>query len=123
MEAVDDQENLPVHSLVRRSMRLISQSLGDVPSHGNERLHLVHVVGLLLSSAMHPTVRSLRAIEHHSAGEDARVLTGGRKIVPRSTLSDALARFDPEALRPVIQQIQARLPWLKRVVSVSFTVI
>lgn len=114
MEAMAIQNPAPVHSLVRRSMRFIEKHLGQTPAHGNERLHLAQVVGLLLSAALEPTVRSLRLIEQHSVRPDARELTG-RAIVPRSTLSDALARFDPEALRPVIEEVQKRLPQLKRV--------
>jgi hypothetical protein len=117
MEAIEihDPMHSPaaVHSLVRRSMGFIDRHLGPTPSHGNRRLELSQVVGLLLSAAMQPTVRSLRLIEQHSAGPEAREITR-RQIVPRSTLSDALAAFDPEALRPVIEALQARLPLLKR---------
>jgi hypothetical protein len=115
MEASPVKDVIQVHGLVRRSMKFIEQHLGDqaASAHGNQRLHLSDVVALLLSAALQPTVRSLRLIEQHSAGADVRKLMG-REFVPRSTLSDALSRFDPEALRPVIEAIQKRLPQLKR---------
>jgi len=113
MDAIEQEQPLRVYSRVRQAMEFIGRHLKPEKTHGNERLHLSNVVGLLLSAAVHPTVRSLRLIEHHSTHDDARRLTG-RDIVPRSTLSDALARFDPEPLRPVIQALQARMPWLRR---------
>lgn len=103
-----------VHGLVRRSMTFIERHLDTPTPHGNQRLHFANIVGLLLSAAFQPTVRSLRLIEQHSASDDMQPITG-RAIVPRSTLSDALARFDPEQLRPLIEALQARLPWLRRV--------
>lgn len=100
-------------AVVRQSMAFIERHLPSDPAHGNQRLHFAHVVGLLLSAALHPTVRSLRAIEHHSGVPQVQAVTG-RAAVPRSTLSDALARFDPEPLQWIIQEAIAKLPWLKR---------
>jgi hypothetical protein len=113
VEITQDASPLPVYSVIHRAMQFIERQLPDSPFHGNERLHFSNVVGLLLSAAMHPTVRSLRAIEQHSHLPQTREMTR-LKVVPRSTMSDALARFDPEQLRPVIRALQARLPWLRR---------
>jgi hypothetical protein len=107
-----DQVRLP--TLVRKSMGLLERHLESPRAHGNQRLHYASLVGLLLSGALQPTVRSLRQFEQHSATDDVRRITG-LPIVPRSTLSDAMARFDPEQLRPVIEALSKQMPWIKRV--------
>lgn len=110
---VPSDDTPKVSAIVRQSMGFIERHLPADQAHGNQRLHFAHVVGLLLSAALHPTVRSLRTIEHHSGVAQMRAITG-RAVVPRSTLSDALARFDPEPLQWIIREAFARLPWLKR---------
>lgn len=110
---VEQSEQVRLPALVRQSMKLIERHLEPAKAHGNRRLHYANVVGLLLSAAMQPTVRSLRLIEQHSAGDDVRCITG-RQIVPRSTLSDAMATFGPEAIGPVIEALSRQMPWLKR---------
>jgi len=84
------------------------QRLAAIESHGNRVLHLDQLfVGLLLSF-FDPIARSLRLIE------DARDF-GGRLNLPRlarSTTSDALAVFDPAALKPIIDDLRDRVPGL-----------
>jgi transposase len=58
-------------------------------------------------------VRSLRPVEHLSQMPWAAEHLGGKRVC-RSTLSDALARFDPEQLKPVIDGLMKQIPHLAR---------
>jgi hypothetical protein len=95
-------------------MRLFDQHVRTGPSHGNERLHLRGVVGVLLAGAFEPAVRSLRTIDDLSLHAKVQALTGVDRVA-RSTLSDALARFDPKELSPLVRAVQKRLPQLDRI--------
>ena len=95
------------------AMRLYDRHVPVTPAHGNERLHLRGVVGVLLAGAFEPAVRSLRCLDDLSLVPAVQRLSGVRRVA-RSTLSDALAKFDPEQLRPLIAAIQSRLPQLRR---------
>jgi len=82
-------------------------------THGNADLRLIDVMMVLLAAFYNPTVRSQRCIEALSRQPRMREQTGvGR--VPKSTLSDALRRFDPEHLRPLIEDLARRIPTLGR---------
>ena len=94
-------------------MGLFDKHVTPPPEHGNERLHLRGVVGILLAAAYEPSVRSLRTIDDLSLLDQVPALSGVRRVA-RSTLSDAMARFDPAALKPLIGAIQRRLPQLER---------
>jgi hypothetical protein len=80
--------------------------LRALPAHGNRVLRADQLfLGLLLAS-FDPLARSLRLVE------DAADF-GGRLDLPRlarSTTADALAAFDPACLRPVIDDLRARVP-------------
>ncbi|MDB5300575.1 MAG: putative transposase [Phycisphaerales bacterium] len=95
-------------------MRLFDQHVRTGPSHGNERLHLRGVVGVLLAGAFEPAVRSLRTIDDLSLHAKVQALTGVDRVA-RSTLSDALARFDPKELSPLVRAVQKQLPQLDRI--------
>jgi hypothetical protein len=94
----------------RRFIRLIEDQLRHLheqPAHGNRELFLDHVVIAHLLAFFNPGVRGLRTIE--DAFENPRV----RKRfnvphVPKSTLSDAQALFDPQLLLPIIQSLRER---------------
>src|SRR5579884_1765565 len=73
-------------------------------SHGNARLELVDVLIVLLAAFYNPLVRSQRLIDALSSQEWMQQRTGLERI-PRSTLSDALKRFDPEQLKPLIRNL------------------
>jgi hypothetical protein len=113
----EDSTQLEVSRRVRRmlsdAMALLDEHLDTKPAHGNERLHYRGVVGVLLCAAFEPSVRSLRTIDDLSLFDSVRRFTGTERVA-RSTLSDALARFDPRALRPLIEALQKQLPPLKR---------
>jgi hypothetical protein len=118
LSAVDqrDQELDPgrrVWRMLDAAMRLYDRHVPTPPAHGNERLHLRGVVGVLLAGAFEPATRSLRTLDDLSLFPAVQQLSGVRRVA-RSTLSDALAKFDPEQLRPLIAAIQSQLPQLKR---------
>lgn len=112
-EREDHQPGRRVVRMLDMAMRLYDKHVTPPPAHGNERLHLRGVVGLLLAGAFEPAVRSLRTLDDLSLLPAVRKLTGVERAA-RSTLSDALAKFEPERLRPLIQAIQAQLPQLGR---------
>ncbi len=82
-------------------------------SHGNANLQLIDVLVVMLAAFYNPTVRSQRCIEAFSRQRRISEQTGVARV-PKSTLSDALRRFDPEQLRPLIEQLVARVPALGR---------
>ena len=94
-------------------MELFDKHVTPPPEHGNERLHLRGVVGILLAAAYEPSVWSLRPIDDLSLLDQAPALSGVPRVA-RSTLSDALARFDPAALKPLIGALRSQLPQLER---------
>jgi hypothetical protein len=81
--------------------------------HGNADLQLIDVLIVMLAGFFNPLVRSQRLIEALSTQEWMQEMTGLQRIA-RSTLSDALARFDPEQLRPLIDALAQRVPALGR---------
>jgi hypothetical protein len=94
-------------------MRLFDRHVLASPSHGNQRLHLRGMVGALLAAAFEPAARSLRTIDDLSLHAKVQALTGVDRV-SRSTLSDAMAKFDPQQLRPLIKALKSQLPHLER---------
>lgn len=82
-------------------------------SHGNANLQLVDVLIVLLAAFYNPLARSQRCIDALSRQPLVREQTGITRV-PRSTLSDALRRFDPEQLKPLIDELVRRIPALGR---------
>lgn len=82
------------------------ERLRMLPAHGNRKLKVDQLVTALLLSFFDPMVRSLRTIEDQQDFD-------GRIDLPRlarSTTSDALAALDPACLRPLIADLQDRVP-------------
>jgi hypothetical protein len=83
------------------------------PEHGNVSLREEDVLIVSLAGFFDPLVRSLRTIEQlaqvPSVKEHLSV-----DSVPRSTLSDALARFRVEHLRPLLENLQKQVPQLAK---------
>lgn len=77
-------------------------------SHGNAELELIDVLIVLLAAFYNPMVRSQRLIEALSSQGWMQQQTGLARL-PRSTLSDALKRFDPEQLKPLIGHLSSRV--------------
>lgn len=104
-----------------RSLAIVRQLLpwreqlasGFGTDHGNADLQLIDVLIVMLAGFFNPMVRSQRLIEALSSQAWMKDMTGVERI-PRSTLSGALARFDPERLRPLIKELADRVPALGR---------
>jgi Transposase DDE domain len=109
-------EKQDVHSLdVVRGILPWREQLASAfgTGHGNADLQLIDVMIVMLAGFFNPMVRSQRLIDALSSQEWMQELTGLDRI-PKSTLSDALMRFNPEQLRPMIKQLAARVPALGR---------
>jgi hypothetical protein len=105
-----------VHSLdvVRELLPWREQlACGFGTCHGNADLQLIDVLIVMLAGFFNPLVRSQRLVEALSSQQWMQERTKVQRIA-RSTLSDALTRFDPEQLRPLIEQLAARVPALGR---------
>ena len=83
-------------------------------THGNAKLQMIDVLLVLLASFFNPLVRTQRLIEELSSQQWMQDKCELEDRIPRSTLSDALKRFDPEVLRPLIQQLVLQVPALGR---------
>lgn len=89
------------------------QALRSHRAHPNRTLHYDELLTALLLAFYEPADRSLRLIDDLSDSGHARAfLPDGR--TPRSTMSDALAGFDPKALEPIVASLTKRLPALSR---------
>jgi len=83
------------------------------PAHGNRCLHDDKVLGILLCAFFEPNCRSLRTIDQLSVVAGVKELLESDRL-PRSTLGDALRRFDTEPLPAVLRMLQRKLPELKQ---------
>lgn len=96
--------------LIDQPLRALRTSKA-LSAHGNRHLLADHLVIAHLVAFFNPIVKSLRRIEDVFQSPKAR-----RRFdlprVPRSTLSDAQALFDPELLAPLIESLKQRLPTL-----------
>src|SRR5271163_2800530 len=81
--------------------------------HPNRTLFYDDVAIAYLLAFFTPSIRSLRTLDDFSQTEQMRehLLTDR---LPRSTLSDANAVFDPTLLEPIIEDLRARLPQLRQ---------
>lgn len=107
------EDDLLALGVVRQLLPLRRKLLDDERlEHGNTRVHLFDTLVLLAAAFYNPTVRSLRLIEQLSQLDWVKDRTGLARV-PRTTLSDAMRRLDPERLRPVIEELVSRLPHLR----------
>jgi len=100
--------------MLEEAMRLFDQHVRPGPAHGNERLHMRGMVGVLLAAAFEPAVRSLRTIDDLSLHDKVKEISGVDRVA-RSTLSNAMARFDPQWLKSLMRAIEKQLPRLSRI--------
>jgi hypothetical protein len=98
-----------VERTVEMALRLFDEHVKTPKAHGNERLHLRGMVGGLLAAAFEPAVWSLRPVDDLSLHPRVQKLTGVDRV-PRTTLSDAMKRFDPERIKPLIDALAAQAP-------------
>jgi hypothetical protein len=85
--------------------------LHQQPAHGNRQLFADHLLVAHLVAFLSPALKSLRRIEEvfeHSAVRRRF----GLPRVPRSTLSDAQALFDPTLLDAIVADLRNRVPIL-----------
>jgi Transposase DDE domain len=80
--------------------------------HPNRTLFFDDVTIAYLLAFFTPAIRSLRTMEDFSQTEQMREQLGVDRL-PRSTLSDANAVFDPTLLEPIIEDLRGRLPHLR----------
>lgn len=83
------------------------------PEHGNVKLQITDTLTVLLCGFFNPAVDSLRMIEQLSKMPWVQEHTNIDRVC-RSTLSDAMERFDPKHLLPVINQLMSEMPYLSR---------
>jgi hypothetical protein len=106
----------PTRRIVRAidtALQLFDEHVRLPQPHGNEKLHLRGMVGGLLAAAFQPAAWALRPMDDLSLHPKVQALTGVGRMA-RSTLCDAMARFDPHELKPVIEAIEKQLPQLER---------
>jgi hypothetical protein len=80
-------------------------------SHGNASLQTIDLLIVMLAAFYNPIVRSQRLVEALSEQAWMKARTSVERV-PRSTLSEAMKRFDPEALRPLLKDLARRVPGL-----------
>jgi len=109
-----DEESVTMPSITRH-VRAIREHYEPLPpQHGNTLLTDANVMIILLAAFFEPQARSLRCIEQLAEVQRVREhLTV--EDVPRSTLSDAMARFHVPNLYPLVKTLQDKLPHLGRV--------
>lgn len=82
--------------------------------HPNRTLRYDTLLTTLLLGFYEPANRSLRLLEDVSHDAHAQRLIPIERT-PRSTLSDALAGFQPKALEPIVRSLMGKLPGIGRV--------
>ena len=108
---VPGSEKQLVGHRVLQPLSLWLRELHNQPAHGNRCLFADHLLIAHLVAFLSPALKSLRRIEevfNHSAARRRF----GLPRVPRSTLSDAQALFDPALLDPIVADLRARVPVL-----------
>lgn len=77
--------------------------------HHNRRLGFDDITVILLLGFFNEHIRSLRSLDAYSQVPGVRQHLGVRRVC-RSTLSDALKLFDPELLKPIVNELFEALP-------------
>ncbi|MCP4898824.1 MAG: IS4 family transposase [bacterium] len=85
------------------------QTLRDVPVHGNRTLFLDQLVVAHLLAFFNTSVDSLRRIEDVFESRSVRKNLKMSRV-PKSTLSDAQRVFDPQLLKPIIDDLKCKMP-------------
>lgn len=110
-----EQDQLKCLKIVRQALPLVrGLDAATHPVHGNVQLHITDALLVLLAAFFNPTVRSLRLIEQLSQMQWVKGELNVQRVC-RSTLSDALERFDPQHLVPLIQGLVQQVPHLQRI--------
>jgi hypothetical protein len=85
------------------------EELHRQPGHGNRSLHADHLLTAHLVAFLSPALEGLRHIEEVFEHRAVRRRFGLPRV-PKSTLSDAQALFDPALLDPIIADLRERVP-------------
>ena len=96
---------------VLRPLEHCLAELHRLPAHGNRSLFADHLLVAHLVAFLSPALKSLRRIEEVFNHTAARKRFGLPRV-PRSTLSDAQAVFDPALLDPIVADLRGRVPVL-----------
>jgi len=110
-QAVPGHERQLVGHRVLRPLEGWLAELHRLPAHGNRSLFADHLLVAHLVAFLSPALKSLRRIEevfNHAAARKRF----GLPPMPKSTLSDAQAIFDPALLDPIIAGLRCRVPTL-----------
>ena len=98
-------------------LRLLKEHLANLRAHRrhpNRTLHYDDLLVALLVSFFEPSVRSLRTMDDASASQSHMQANISVKRLPKSTLGDALASMNPDALLPILKRLMLRVPNLQR---------
>ena len=96
---------------VLQPLEFLLKQLRDTPAHGNRELYADHVLVAHLVAFLSPALKGLRHIEQIFEHRLVRQRFDLPKV-PKSTLSDAQAVFDPRLLDPLIADLRQRVPSL-----------
>lgn len=108
---VPGSEKQLVGHRVLQPLALWLRELHRQPAHGNRCLFADHLLVAHLVAFLSPALKSLRRIEEVFNHAAARRRFGLPRV-PRSTLADAQALFDPALLDPIIADLRTRTPVL-----------
>ena len=106
-----EREKIEILHAGRPLLRPIEQQLSELrktPTHGNRGLFHDHLVVAHLLAFFNSSVESLRRIEDVFESRTVRRNLGLPRV-PKSTLADAQRVFDPELLRPIIDQLKRQV--------------
>lgn len=112
VKPVPGKEKQLVGRRVLAPLEGLLRELHRIPAHGNRTLFYDHLLVAHLVAFLSPALKSLRHIEEvFEHGKVRRRF--GLPRVPKSTLSDAQAIFDPRLLVPIIADLRQRVPALE----------
>lgn len=110
-ERVPGSEKQLVGHRVLRPLQFWLKKLHEQPAHGNRSLFADHLLIAHLIAFLSPALKSLRRIQQVFDHAVARRRFGLPRV-PKSTLSDAQALFDPALLAPIVADLRRRVPAL-----------
>ena len=111
VEAVPGSETQLVGRRLLQPLEFWLRHLQRLPAHGNRNLLADRVLVAHLVAFLSPALKSLRRIEEVFDHRVARRRFGLPRV-PKSTLSDAQAIFDPALLDPIVADLRQRVPTL-----------
>ena len=86
--------------------------LSDLPTHGNRRFFMGHYVSLLLLHFFNPVLSSLRSLQQATELQNVQKTLGVKRTSLGAMSESAGHVFDPELLRPILQDVAAQVQTL-----------